>query len=246
MKRILCNLIIYIQRNSIIIFIFIITWILVKHFIFDYHEQVYVYSNYNSPANHFIYRSLISTNGKNNSLPNMDENWRTNPYSGNSCIRCSWKLGGQQLGGWYFLNNDLNNGQKLAGPSMGDIPNAGYDLNRTYKLTFWAKGETGEENIEFFCAGIGHSDILGDVQKPYPDSSEKISMGVVQLTRNWRQYSMDLKGKKLGYVLCGFGWSASSKYNSKDVIFYLEDISYYLQRKPNSQTRLIDIPEADN
>jgi hypothetical protein len=96
----------------------------------------------------------------------------------------------------------------------GDKP-GGYNLTGASKLTFWARGEDGGEKVDFSNGGI-HKD------KPFFDTSEaKVS---VVLTKDWKQYSINLTGKDLSCIKTGFGWSLRGA--GKPVTFYLDDIRY--------------------
>jgi hypothetical protein len=93
----------------------------------------------------------------------------------------------------------------------------GFNLQGAQKLTFWAKGEKGGERIEEFkVGGIG-----GD----FPDSDSAV-MGPVILTNQWRQYTLDLRGKDLSYMSGGFSWSTSVDVNPESCLFYLDNIQY--------------------
>ena len=46
----------------------------------------------------------------------------------------------------------------------------------------------------------------------------------MDLTKDWKQYSIDLAGKDLSCIKTGFGWSLRGA--GKLVTFYLDDIQY--------------------
>ena len=100
----------------------------------------------------------------------------------------------------------------------------GYDLSGATKITFWAKGEKGGEQIEFFAGGI-----TGD----NPDSLEKTYAGtttVTTLSNSWKKYTIDLASKDLSHVIGGFGWATNSDNNPNGATFYLDDIQYNKSR----------------
>ena len=91
----------------------------------------------------------------------------------------------------------------------------GYDLTGAKKLTLWARGEAGGEKVTFFCGGKKN------------DSAYSNTAGgesVVELTKDWKQYSIDLSGKDLSRIKNGFGWSVGGQ--GKPVTFYVVDIQY--------------------
>jgi len=127
-----------------------------------------------------------------------------NPHSGKTCIKVDYR----QPGGW--------GGMVWQSPESdwGDKP-GGYNLTGASKLTFWARGEDGGEKVDFSNGGI-HKD------KPFHDTSEaKVS---VVLTKDWKQYFINLTGKDLSCIKTGFGWSLRGA--GKPVTFYLDDIRY--------------------
>jgi hypothetical protein len=69
--------------------------------------------------------------------------------------------------------------------------------------------------VDFSYGGI-HKD------KPFYDTSEgKIG---VELTKDWKPYSIDLAGNDLSCIKTGFGWSLRGA--GQPVTFYLDDIQY--------------------
>ena len=126
------------------------------------------------------------------------------PHSGKTCIKLEYRATNEWAGiVWQSPAND-----------WGDKP-GGYDLTGAKKLTFWARGEDGGERVDFSYGGI-HKD------KPFHDSSDG-QVGV-DLTKDWKQYAIDLAGKDLSCIKTGFGWSVRGA--GKPVTFYLDDIQY--------------------
>jgi hypothetical protein len=92
----------------------------------------------------------------------------------------------------------------------------GFNLKGANKLTFWARGEEGGEEVSFSYGLIAPD-------KPHPDSA-KGETGKLELSKEWEQYSLDLKGKNLAQIKTGFCWVIAG--NGKPVTFYLDDIRY--------------------
>jgi hypothetical protein len=113
----------------------------------------------------------------------LDDSYTTNPHSDPICIKISYSAAKSQGEGWagiYWQHPDSNWGDKIGG----------YDLTGAIKLTFWARGEKGGEKAEFKVGGI--------TTGKYPDSLRlPASTGVVTLSDNWQQYTIDLAGKDL-------------------------------------------------
>ena len=142
---------------------------------------------------------------------NFNDRWQEACQSGRTCIRVEYDLecsrADQRWAGIYWLNPPNNWGNRKGG----------FDLKGATKLTFWARGEEGGEQIEEFTVG----GITGD----YPDS-DKALLGPVILSSDWKKYSIDLRGKDLSYISGGFAWSTNEEVNGETCIFYLDDIRY--------------------
>jgi outer membrane protein OmpA-like peptidoglycan-associated protein len=94
---------------------------------------------------------------------------------------------------------------------------AGYDLRGAKKLMFWARGEAGQEKIREIK--------IGGITGKYPDSDVK-SFGPIQLTKEWKPYSVDLSGKDLQHIIGGFSIIMNKYDNPGKATFYLDDIVY--------------------
>jgi len=133
-----------------------------------------------------------------------DECWSADPHSGFSCIRNVYTASGMWCGIiWQSPAND-----------WGDMP-GGYDLRKAKKLTFWARGEQGDERIEIKFGVL-------DKTKPYPDSIKEKTKRI-KLTSEWKQYTISITGNKK-CVKTGFGWVIDG--GDEDLTFYFDDIQY--------------------
>lgn len=134
---------------------------------------------------------------------------RMKPHSAPTSIKITYSFGPTRWGGIYWQNEPDN---------WGDRPGANYSGKGFTKITFWARGETGNEIVEFKAGGIDNR------VKRYRDSFAA-TIGRVTLTREWRLYQIDVSKADLSSVMGGFCWVASSDYNStKSITFYLDDI----------------------
>jgi hypothetical protein len=170
-------------------------------------DQFYVYKDIGSRDNHYV-PSGFMPNGK---CLNFNDRWQQDCQTGTTCIRIEYDLecsrSDQRWAGIYWLNPPNNWGSRKGG----------FNLQGATKLTFWAKGEEGGEQIEEFTVG----GITGD----YPDT-DKALLGPVILSSEWKKYSIDLRGKDLSYISGGFAWSTNEEVNGETCIFYLDDIRY--------------------
>lgn len=169
-------------------------------------SEFVVYRDKRSKENHYIPSGWMGDRGD----VGLNENWMDNPFSGRTCIKITYSGVGSQNAGWagMYWQNPANNWGFTKG---------GYDLTGARKLTFYARGEKGGEVIaEFKMGGIG-----GD----YPDS-DTVSIGPMELTSDWQQYTIDLEDMNLSYISGGFCWVVSKIYNPEGCTFYLDEIKY--------------------
>ncbi len=166
----------------------------------------YVFADRSSANNHFIPSGWMGDYGD----LRLDTGSKEDPYLGDTCIKMIYNGQATQGARWagMFLQNPANN--------WGNV-DAGYDLSRATKLTFWARGEKGGERIEEFKVG----GIMGE----YSDSDSAV-IGPVILNKDWTQYTLDLKGKDMSYIIGGFGWAANVDNNPNGATFYLDEIKY--------------------
>lgn len=142
----------------------------------------------------------------------INDVWLDNCNGNRSCIQLKFNRDCTATGtGWagvYWLDPANNWGDNKGG----------YNLTGAQKLVFWARGEKGGEVVTFKMGGIG----MGHA---YPDSDSATS-DPITLTKEWKQYSIDLKDKDLTRIIGGFGWVGTAKENQSNIIFYVADISY--------------------
>jgi hypothetical protein len=139
-----------------------------------------------------------------------DAGWRGNPHSGDTCIRidyCGCAYQGARWAGIYWQNPPNN---------WGNV-DAGYNLSRATKLTFWARGEKGGERVDDFK--------VGGIGGEFTDSSMS-NTGPVVLNKEWTQYTIDLKGQDLTYIIGGFCFTANIDQNPNGMVMYLDDIKF--------------------
>jgi hypothetical protein len=180
-----------------------------------------VYTDKNNRENHYIPSGWMGDYGD----VNMNDQSADNPYSGTTCIQFTYSAKKSQGQGWagvYWQNPANNWGNKKSG----------FDLTGMTKLTFWARGAKGGEIIQQFkVGGIGISK-----KATYPDSAE-VEMGPVELTDNWKQYTINLAGRDLSYINGGFSWVTSADLNPEGATFYIDDIKFEVDPalKPESK-----------
>lgn len=191
----------------------------------EFHTRLPVYDDVSSAGNHFVAIAKIPSA---TAPVDLDGSWAINPLSGATAIRNQFTAG-TGFGGIYFQNGLLAADGKTI-PQFGDTPNAGVSITGVSKLTFWARGDAGGEQIEFFALGVGRNAATGAPTNPFPDSSPRVpGVGTrTTLTTNWQQYTINLTGRNTSYVLGGFAWVADDVHNPSGATFYLDEIQYEL------------------
>ncbi|MBN2119883.1 MAG: hypothetical protein JW734_02350 [Candidatus Omnitrophica bacterium] len=166
----------------------------------------YVYADGSSLDNHYIPSGYMGDFGD----VRINVNYKGSAYSGSSCMKVVYTAEGTQGARWsgIYWQNPVNNWGSRDG---------GFDLSGATKLTFWAKGENGGERIEEFK--------MGGIMGEYSDS-DSAGIGPVVLTKDWKQYTIDLRGKDLSYVIGGFCWTTNADVNPEGATFYLDEIKY--------------------
>ena len=189
-------------------------------------RNIYVYRDFGDTENHYTQKALMA--GMDASLVrDMNENWRENPYSGSSCIRCEQITHEGDWGGWLFLNGYLPEGSNVPELNDGTADGQGLDLSGAERLTFFARGERGGEQVEFFTCGFGYNSEWNVQVVPFPDSSMKRSTGVVTLTREWTQFSIDLSSADMSSIVCGFGYVLKGNApGNREKVCYLDEIRF--------------------
>lgn len=166
----------------------------------------YVYADRGAIINHFIPSGWMGDYGD----IKFDGASKDDPYLGSSCIKIIYSGTATQGARWagIYWQRPANN--------WGTV-DAGYDLSRATKLTFWARGAKGGERIEEFKVG----GIMGEFS-----DSDTASIGPVVLNKEWTRYTIDLKGKDMSYIIGGFCWATNIDVNPEGATFYLDEIKY--------------------
>jgi hypothetical protein len=168
-----------------------------------------VYQDRGSLGNRFVPSGYMPTG----ECVSMNASHNEGCEEGKTCIKVSYDVAcsakSRQWAGVYWLNPADNWGDRKGG----------YNLTGAKRLSFWARGEKGGEQIaEFKIGGVG-------VNREFPDS-DTASIGPVILSKEWRQYTIDLRDKDLSYIAGGFAWIANVDSNSDVCTFFLDDIRY--------------------
>ena len=166
----------------------------------------YIYADRSTAANHFIPSGWMGDYGD----IKYDGASKEDAYLGDTCVKITYSGQATQGARWagIFWQNPANN--------WGGV-DAGYDLSKATKFTFWARGAKGGERIEEFKVG----GIMGEFS-----DSDSATIGPVILNKEWTQYTIDLKGKDMSYIIGGFAWSTNVDNNPEGATFYLDEIKF--------------------
>ncbi len=169
-------------------------------------KEFVVYRDKRYRQNHYIPAGWMGDVGD----IKFNDNYKDNPQSGYTCIEIGYTGKCSQNAGWsgVYWQNPANNWGMVKG---------GYNLAPAKKLTFWARGKEGGEVISEFK--------MGGMTGEYSDS-DSASIGPVELTDSWQEYTIDLEGMDLSYISGGFCWVISKIYNDQGCTFYLDEIKY--------------------
>lgn len=134
----------------------------------------------------------------------IDPQCKVSPHSGATCMKLDYRAA-DNFGGiaWQDPPND-----------WGDKP-GGHDLTGAKRLSFWARGDKGGEKVQFKFGILG-------ADKKFPDSASGET--TVDLTNQWKQYTIDLSGKDLSRIKTGFCWVVAGQ--GAPITFYLDDVQY--------------------
>jgi len=135
----------------------------------------------------------------------LAEDCDVQPHEGKYCIRAQYKA----ADGWGGVV------WQQPGNNWGDKP-GGWNLSGAKRLTFWARGERGDELVSFQFGLLG-------ADKRYHDSA-KGQIEKERLAAEWKQYSIDLSGADLSRIVTGFAWVVAGQ--GKPVTFYIDDVRY--------------------
>lgn len=190
----------------------------------EFHNRFPIYDDVSSAGNHFPVFGAVGANA----TSQINGSWSVGPHSGATCLKFVFTPANSSgWGGYYMMNGILPNGATSPIPNWGTYPNDGINIFGARSLTFWAKGTTGREILEFFFGGVGRDPSNGRPIAPYPDSAFKRSVQV-RLTTGWQKYSIDLSNSNTSYLLGGFGWVASYANNPAGATFYVDYINIEL------------------
>lgn len=137
---------------------------------------------------------------------------QTKTVNDNTCIQIKYSAQRAQGGGWagIYWQQPANN--------WGD-KKGGMNLSNYKSLTFWMRGEKGGEYIDKAMMG-GISGISED------GDSDSASVEPIELTKEWKEYTIDLRNIDPSYIVGGFCFVLNADMNPEGATFYVDEIKY--------------------
>lgn len=172
-------------------------------------NEFYVYKDIGSRLNHFIPSGWMG----NTKAIKMNQKVSVDGKSlDDTCIKFSFTPSKEDTVTWagVYWQFPANN--------WGTIDRA-YDLSIYKKMKFKVRGEVGKEYINSFgIGGITGTTASGD--------SGNAEIGPIELTKEWKEYEINLDGVDLSHIIGGFVWSIDGDFNQGPTSFYLDEIRF--------------------
>ncbi len=180
-------------------------------------DAFYVYLDGTYRKNHFTPSGYMGDTGD----ILISEQCIRNPHSGKTCIQVIYTAKGKgphtsdypppcKWAGVYWQHPPDNWGTK------SEWKDKGFDLSSYKRLTFWARSEQ-ECRIEFKVGGINEM---------YGDSLKYARRINARLSKEWKQFEINLGGANLRHIIGGFCWASNWNENPDGAVFYLDDIRF--------------------
>lgn len=166
----------------------------------------YVYQDKAASINHFFPSGWMGDFGD----LKVDAADKDNPADGATAMKWTYSAKGAQGAQWagVYWQQPVGN--------WGDKAGA-YDLSGYKRLTFWARGEKGGEILTEVK--------LGGITGEHGDS-DSTAIGPIKLTKDWKQYTLNLAGLNLKKIIGGFAWVTNAESNPDGATFWFDEIRY--------------------
>ncbi len=183
-----------------------------------------VFRNYASEENHFAPSGWMGDIGAIhfNDCARLTEDWD------DRVIEIQYSPSAKDQNGWagIYWQEPENNWGNLQG---------GYALSGFTRLKFRARSDQDGVRVKFLVGGVDSGPFPSSLLTPvFAQGAD--SLGFVTLSRQWQEYSIDLRGADLSHLIDGFGWIAQRDAKSHPITVYLDEIVFDQQPpQPDSQ-----------
>ena len=185
------HLTIFITRTVIFCFLLVVV------FSPAWAEEVYVYKDKDAPQNIF---TSLAVGGDSHGLK-MENNFDKIFEKGTTAIKISYVPHASDKNGWVRI--------------LWQKP-GGYNLAGAKKLSFFARGERGDEVAEFELGSLSGACL----------DSDSTALAPVLLTKDWQEYKISLFDLDLSKITNGFSCVINKFDNRKGAVFYLDEIRF--------------------
>jgi hypothetical protein len=134
---------------------------------------------------------------------------RENPAGGSTAVRVDVDFRGRPWCG-IAVSSQPDYWGRIDGPA--------FNLSGTKALSFWARGETGDEVVQIKVAIAGH--------EPFGDSARTPAVRTFRLSREWRRHELVLSDLDLTRVITSFAFIVERRLNGPRVTFFLDEIHF--------------------
>jgi len=148
----------------------------------------------------------------------INDRYSHDPKVGKTCIRIQYTAEKKLGMGWAQISFQ---------PTPSDYWNTkrgSYDLTTAKKLFFYAKGETGNEIVEFKMAGFNGKE----------SSNKKVTTDEIRLTKKWKLYFIALDNVLLSEIIGGIAIIFSRERNPDKATIYMDQIYYSDKTTPDN------------
>jgi hypothetical protein len=146
-------------------------------------------------------------------------------YTGSDCLLVHYNSKIHRLDwsfiGWYSFDCGRRTAERAG--CVTDLLKSG-NFREIQRLTFWARGENGNEIVEFGVGG-GFEIVQGSFGFEYL-KPQRQPTGRVILTSHWEKYEIDLVDRDLTHVVPLFYAYYTVEDNPQGAKFYVDDIQF--------------------
>ena len=146
----------------------------------------------------------------------MNDKYIKNTKTGKTCIQIKYTAEKKLGNGWAQISFQ---------PTPSNYWNTrrgSYDLTTAKKLFFYAKGEKGNEIVEFKMVGLNGRE----------SGNKDVSTGEVKLTKNWKLYTINIYNTQLQDIAGGIAIIFSRQLNPEKCTIYIDHIYYIDKSNP--------------
>ena len=171
-----------------------------------YHRQTVIYDDADSGGERYFASGWMKPDNRSAFDISLTHS-KDRPHSGSTCLKLTWTARNSWAGIYW----------QYPGGNWGKVP--GLNLEGATRVTFWARGEKGNERVQFKFGGIRSPGL------PYADSADLIESHWFTLSKEWKAFALTIEGQNLSNIIGAFCWVTNENQNPKGCTIYLDDIT---------------------